>query len=129
VITGQEIELKQDSLYPEVLDNKRVGTSVDNVSDILVYQGEVSEEQVRLALEARKSHPSEDLGGFLLSLGFISGSDLAQAKPLELDYVEFSESDVDRDVVVSYLRGYGASRTLSRSGYPVPGVEIESEIL
>src|SRR5688500_15295437 len=37
----------------------------------------------------------------MLSLGFISGADLAQghAQRLGLDYVELSERDVDRDVV------------------------------
>src|SRR5215217_6943687 len=100
-ITGREIELRQNVPYPEVPDGKRVGTGVDKVSEVLVYQGKVSEEQVRLALETQKSHPRQDLGKILLSLGFISGSDLAQAhaQRLGLDFVELNEKDIDRDVV------------------------------
>ncbi len=98
-ITGREIELRQNSTYPEVADNKRAG--VDKVSDVLVYQGKVSEEQVRLALETQKNNPRQDLGKILLSLGFISGADLAQAQAqrLGLDFVELTERDFDRDVV------------------------------
>src|SRR5215212_7068436 len=100
-ITGREIELRQKSAYPEAPESKRAGTGVAKVSDVLVYQGKVNEEQVRLAMETQKSHPGQDLGKILLSLGFISGSDLAQAhaQRLGLDFVELSENDLDRDVV------------------------------
>ncbi len=99
--TGREIELRQNIPYPEAPENKRVGTSADKVSDVLVYQGKVSEEQVRLAREMQKDYPRQDLGKILLSLGFISGSDLAQAQAqrLGLDYVELTERDIDREVV------------------------------
>src|ERR671910_193545 len=98
-ITGREIELRRNAHYPEVADNKRAG--VDKVSDVLVYQGKVNEEQVRLALETQKNNPRQDLGKILLSLGFISGADLAQAQAqrLGLDFVELTEGDFDRDVV------------------------------
>src|ERR671916_2192701 len=111
-ITGREIELRRNANYPEVADNKRAG--VDKVSDVLVYQGKVSEEQVRLALEAQKNNPRQDLGKILLSLGFISGADLAQAQAqrLGLEYVELTERDFDRDVVAlvpeRVLRKHGA---------------------
>ena len=100
-ITGREIELRQKGTYPEIPGSKKVGTGAEKVSDVLVYQGKVSEEQVRLAMETQKSHPGQDLGKILLSLGFISGSDLAQAhaQRLGLDFVELNEKDIDRDVV------------------------------
>src|SRR5215218_6948220 len=98
-ISGREIELRQNVPYPEVAESKRVG--LDKVTDILVYQGKVSEEQLRLARETQKNNPRQDLGKILLSLGFISGADLAQAQAqrLGLDYVELTERDFDRDVV------------------------------
>jgi type IV pilus assembly protein PilB len=111
-ITGREIELRRSVPYPEVPDNRKAG--VDKVTDILVYQGKVSEEQMRLALETQKNNPRQDLGKILLSLGFISGADLAQAQAqrLGLDYVELVESDIDHDVVAlvpeRVLRKHGA---------------------
>src|SRR5215208_8122457 len=114
-ITGREIELRRGSgQYPEVPDGKRAGTGVVKVTDVLVYQGKVSEEQVRLALEMQKDHPRKDLGKILLTLGFISDSDLAhaQAQRLGLDFVELSDRDIDRDVVAlvpeRLLRKHGA---------------------
>ena len=69
-ITGREIELRQNVPYPEVTENKKAG--LEKVTDILVYQGKVSEEQVRLALETQKNNPRQDLGKILLSLGSVS---------------------------------------------------------
>src|SRR5215218_5163069 len=107
-ISGREIELRQNVPYPEVPDSKRVG--LDKVTDILVYQGKVSEEQMRLARETQKNNPRQDLGKILLSLGFISGA--AQAQRLGLDFVELTEGDLDRDVVAlvpeRILRKHGA---------------------
>ena len=98
-ITGRDIELRRNVSYPEVTENKKAG--VEKVTDILVYQGKVSEEQIRLARETQKNNPRQDLGKILLSLGFISGADLAQAQAqrLGLKYVELTERDFDRDVV------------------------------
>src|SRR5215217_6453834 len=98
-ISGREIELRRNVPYPEVPEGKKVG--VEKVTDVLVYQGKVSEEQMRLALDAQKDHPRQDLGKILLSLGFISDSDLAQAhaQRLGLNFVELSDRDIDRDVV------------------------------
>src|SRR5215210_1389737 len=113
-ITGREIELRKSGPYPEVPDGKRVGTGVDKVTDVLLYQGKMSEEQMRLALDAQKDHPGKDLGKILLTLGFISDSDLAEAhaQRLGLDFVELSERDIDRDVVAlvpeRLLRKHGA---------------------
>src|SRR5215210_6460604 len=100
-ITGREIELRKSGPYPEVPDGRRAGTGVEKVTDVLVYQGKVSEEQMRLALDAQKDHPRQDLGKLLLTLGFISGADLAHAhaQRLGLDFVELSDRDIDRDVV------------------------------
>src|SRR5829696_356594 len=112
-MTNREIALRQKSPYPDVPGTKKVGTGV-RVSDVLVYQGKVSEEQVRVALAAQKEHPQRDLGKVMLSLGFISGADLAQAQAqrLGLDYVELTERDVDREVVglipERVLRKHGA---------------------
>src|SRR5829696_8192549 len=112
-IVNKEIALRKQGPYPEVPGTRRVGTGV-KVTDVLVYQGKVSEDQVRLALQTQKNHPQKDLGKLLLSLGFISSADLAQAQAqrLGLDYVELSERDVDRDVVdlvpERVLRKHGA---------------------
>src|SRR5215218_2745459 len=99
-MTNKEIALRQKGPYPDVPGARKVGTGV-KISDVLVYQGKVSEEQVELALAAQKESPQRDLGKLLLSLGFINGADLAQAQAqrLGLEYVELSERDVDRDVV------------------------------
>ena len=110
---NREIALRQKSPYPDVPETKKVGTGV-KISDVLVYQGKVSEEQVQLARAAQKDSPQKDLGKLLLSLGFISGADLAQAQAqrLGLEYVELTERDVDRDVVglipERVLRKHGA---------------------
>ena len=70
------------------------------VWDILVAQERVSEEQVQQALEAQKND-RRDLGQVMLSLGFISEPDLAQAQALRLnlDYIELTEADVDREAL------------------------------
>ena len=132
-ITGREIELRRSVPYPEVTENKKVG--VDKVTDVLVYQGKVSEQQLRLALEAQKDHPGQDLGKILLSLGFISGADLAQAQAqrLGLDYVELTETDFDRDVVAlvpeRVLRKHGAiPLRISRSRHLVVAMSDPSNL-
>src|ERR671910_1453819 len=112
-MANREIVLWQKGPYPDVPGARKVGTGV-KVSDVLVYQGKVSEEQVQRALAAQKESPQKDLGKLLLSLGFINGADLAQAQAqrLGLEYVELTERDVDRDVVglipERLLRKHGA---------------------
>src|SRR5215203_3710553 len=134
-ITGREIELRKSGAYPEVPDGKRTGTGVDKVTDVLVYQGKVSEEQMRLALEAQKDHPRKDLGKILLTLGFISDSDLAHAhaQRLGLDFVELSDRDIDRDVVAlvpeRVLRKHGAlPLRISRSRHLVVAMSDPSNL-
>ncbi len=80
--------------------SKRVDIGGGKPWATLVSQGKVTEEQVQRALEVQKSDPRE-LGKIMVSLGFISESDLAQAQAqrLRMDYVELIERDVDRSVV------------------------------
>ena len=61
------------------------------VWDVLLAEGKLTEEQVQLALEAQRGS-TEDLGQTLVSLGFISVADLAQAQArrLNLGYVELT---------------------------------------
>src|SRR5215213_2522846 len=72
-ITGREIELRRNVPYPEVPESKKTG--VDKVSDILVYEGKVSEEQLRLALETQKNNHRQDLAlvGVHLWRGLVPG--------------------------------------------------------
>ena len=132
-ITGREIELRQNIPYPEIPDNKKSG--LDKVSDVLVNQGKVSEEQVRLALETQKNNPRQDLGKILLSLGFISEADLAHAhaQRLGLNFVELSDRDIDRDVVAlvpeRLLRKHGAiPLRISRSRHLVVAMSDPSNL-
>ena len=68
------------------------------VWDALVWEGKLTEEQLQRALEFQKDNP-EELGQVLLSLGFISEVDLAQAhaQRLNLHYIELSAAEVDRE--------------------------------
>src|SRR5918995_1341303 len=132
-ITGREIELRHNVPYPEVTENKKAG--VEKVTDVLVYQGKVSEEQMRLARKAQKNNPRQDLGKILLSLGFITGEDLAQAQAqrLGLKYVELTEGDFDRDVVAlvpeRLLRKHGAiPLRVSRSRHLVVAMSDPSNL-
>ncbi len=98
---GNEIALRNESKTPEA---RRLGSEVDvgrgRIQDILLDWGRVSEEQVRRALKIARGD-TRNLGKTMVSLGFISGADLAQAQAqrLGLEYVELSERDVDRGVV------------------------------
>jgi type IV pilus assembly protein PilB len=98
---GNEIVPRYESRTPETrraVGNVAVGRG--SIRDILLDRGKISEQQVRQALEIAKGDP-RDLGKTMVSLGFISGADLAQAQAerLGLEYVELSERDVDRGVV------------------------------
>ena len=81
--------------------------------EVLISHGKLTEEQLQQALEYQKGNPME-LGKALVSLGFISEVDLAQAQAqrLNLGYVELSETDVDREVInlvtEKLLRRHGA---------------------
>ncbi len=81
--------------------------------DVLISEGKLTEEQLQRALEFQRGRPME-LGKTLVSLGFISEADLAQAQAqrLNLRYVELAEAAVDREVVrlipEKLLRRHGA---------------------
>ena len=96
-----EIALRNGSKTPEV---PRTGGRVDvgrgSIRDILLARGKVSEEQVREVLKITKGDP-RNFGKTMVSLGFISDVDLAQAQAgrLGLEYAELSERDVDRGAV------------------------------
>ena len=82
------------------VSSKKPGIGSIRFWDGLVSEGRVSGEQVRRALEVQEEDPQE-FGKIMISLGFITASELAraQARHLKLDYVELSERDVDREVV------------------------------
>jgi len=71
-----------------------------NVWEILLAQNKIGEEQLQQALEAQKGNRRE-LGKALVSLGFITDADLAQAQAqrLNLDYVVLDGATVDREAV------------------------------
>ncbi len=96
--TGTTLAAESEKTRPPARRRTRIGGG--KFWDILISQGKISEEQVQRALEAQKGRPSE-LGKVMVSLGFISEADLAQAQAqrLNLDYVELTEADVDREAV------------------------------
>lgn len=95
---GNGTSAAEPSVIPGALvpTRKKLGRG-GKIWDILTYQGKVSEEQLQQAVEAQKSDP-RDLGRILVSLGFISEADLAQAQAqrLGLEYIDLSENDVER---------------------------------
>ena len=70
------------------------------MGEILVSQGKISEEQLRQATEMPREDRRE-LGEVLLSLGYVTKADLAQAmaQRLKLDFMELTENDVDRGLL------------------------------
>ncbi|MGB3635238.1 MAG: ATPase, T2SS/T4P/T4SS family, partial [Rubrobacteraceae bacterium] len=89
----------------------RLGSS--RIGDILVEQGKISEEQLQQALNMQDDDP-RNLGEILISLGLILPADLAQAlaRRLRLEYIELSDTDVDRGLTSlidhKVLRRHGA---------------------
>ena len=87
--------------------------STEEVWDVLVSQGRVSEEELQRALEVQQSDP-RGFGDILVSLGIISETELAkaQAQRLGLFYVAFDIRDVDPEAIglvpEEALRKYGA---------------------
>ncbi|MEW6637884.1 MAG: ATPase, T2SS/T4P/T4SS family, partial [Actinomycetota bacterium] len=83
------------------------------VWDVLISQGKLTEGQLQSALRSQKGRQA-DLGKSLVSLGYITAADLAQAQArrLNLDYVDLTDSDVDREAVAlvpeKMLRRHGA---------------------
>ena len=88
---------------------------------MLVAQNKLSEDQLQRAIEAQKEDRRE-LGKVLVSLGFISERDLAQAQAqrLNLGYVDLDDAGVDRRaaklVPEKALRKYGALPLYSEDG-------------
>lgn len=83
------------------------------LGDILVEEGKISEEQLQRALSVQESD-SRPIGEIMVSLGYLTAADLAQAvaRRLRLDYIELSDSDVDRGLMTiidqRVLRRHGA---------------------
>ena len=103
---GKELALRDEYTTSDSLSingslgSKSTDIGATKVLEVLVSEGKVSVEHIQRALEAQKSDPRE-LEKVMVSLGFISETDLAQAwaKRLRLGYVELTERDVDRDVL------------------------------
>ncbi|MGB3681931.1 MAG: hypothetical protein WA990_05540, partial [Rubrobacteraceae bacterium] len=78
-------------------------TSPETIGEILVSEGEITQDQLDHALELQ-GETSKDLGEMLLSLGYVEPADLASAlaRRLRLDYVvisELSEKEVDDQAI------------------------------
>ncbi|MDP8949892.1 MAG: Flp pilus assembly complex ATPase component TadA, partial [Actinomycetota bacterium] len=93
--------------------DKRVEIGGAKLGDALVSEGKITPEQLEESLTAQRERGGE-LGEVLLSLGYASKADLAQAlaKRLRLEYVEITEKDVERQVASlvdrRVLRKHGA---------------------
>ena len=72
----------------------------DKVWDLLISNGKINEDQLRHALEVQLERRDE-LGKVLVSLGYVSHTDLAQAQAARyrLDFIELTESDVDKSII------------------------------
>ncbi len=72
----------------------------DKIWDILISDGKIDEGQLRHALEVQVER-REELGKVLVSLGYITNWDLAQAQAhrFRLQFVELTENAVDASVV------------------------------
>ena len=83
----------------EVSKKGRVGVKGGKIGELLVAERKITQEQLDQALDLQKNDRRQ-IGKILLSLGYINGTDLAQAlaRRLRLDYAELTESDVDRGV-------------------------------
>jgi type IV pilus assembly protein PilB len=81
--------------------DKRLDIRAGRVEDILLSEGKLTRAQLKEAQLARGQN-NRDLGQTLLSLGFVDKVALAKAlaKKLRLEYVEFTEKDVDPGVAV-----------------------------
>jgi type IV pilus assembly protein PilB len=81
----------------EVLRQSKTGATGGRIGDILISEGKVTSEQIEEALAIQRKDRRE-IGQILLSLGYVSKSDLARAlaRRLRLEYTELTENDVDR---------------------------------
>jgi type IV pilus assembly protein PilB len=93
--------------------DRKVETGAGKLGEVLVSENRITLEQLEEARRVQREHGG-DLGATLLSLGYVSGADLARAlaKRLRLDYVEITEKDVERQVTSlidrRVLRKHGA---------------------
>jgi type IV pilus assembly protein PilB len=80
---------------------KRFVGSHKRIGEILLDRGRISEDQLQEALELQKRDPRK-LGEILIDLGYIGKRDVAEAfaELRGLEYVEFTEQDVDPAAVV-----------------------------
>jgi type IV pilus assembly protein PilB len=91
----------------------RAGTVGGRIGDILVAEEKITQQQLEEALALQREDRRE-LGQILLSMGYIDKVDLAKALAtrLRLEYVEFTDKDVDRSaaslVDQKVLRRHGA---------------------
>jgi type IV pilus assembly protein PilB len=85
--------------------DKRLDIRPGKLEDILLSEGSITRAQLKEAQLARGQDP-RDLGQILLSLGFVGKVDLARAlaKKLRLEYVEFTEKDVDPRAATTVAR-------------------------
>lgn len=108
--TGQTQEKETDDRRTR---QRRTLAGGGKLGDILVEEGKISEEQLQRALSVQESD-SRPIGEIMVSLGYLTAADLAQAvaRRLRLDYIELSDSDVDRGLMTiidqRVLRRHGA---------------------
>jgi type IV pilus assembly protein PilB len=83
----------------EIPKSRKIGVGGGKIGDILVDQGKISEVQLEEAILTQQTD-ARKLGEILISLGFINKDDLARALAirLRLEYIDLTESDVDRAV-------------------------------
>ncbi len=87
------------SRLEKIPKSRKIGVGGGKIGDILVDQGKISEVQLEEALLTQQTD-SRQLGEILILLGFINKNDLARALAvrLRLEYIDLTESDVDRAV-------------------------------
>lgn len=70
------------------------------IGEILLSEGRITQEQLQQALSI-KENDTRPIGEILVSLGYVVEQDLAEAlaRRLRLEYIELTESDVDRGLL------------------------------
>lgn len=81
-------------------EDRRIGGMGARIGRILVSEGKISAGQLEEALAIQRENRGE-LGGVLLSLGYVNEADLARALAtrLRLEFLELSENDVEAGVL------------------------------
>ncbi len=104
------------------------------IGAILVEMNKVSEEKINEGLVLQEQGDPRKMGDILISLGYVSRADVAQAiaSKLRLDYVDLSENDVDRSVTglvqQKVLRRHGAMPLRLEDGRLVVAMSDPSNI-